>query len=57
MLLIILLYFLLAEHVSGATMSIIRSSRLQCGNQHCSRELLMMDIVVPETCSTLYEVQ
>ena len=23
----------------------------QCGNQHCSRELLMMGIVVPETCS------
>jgi len=22
----------------------------QCGNQHHSRELLMMDIVVPETC-------
>ena len=22
----------------------------QCGNQHCSRELLMMGIVVPETC-------
>ena len=22
----------------------------QCGNQHYSRELLMMDIVVPETC-------
>ena len=22
----------------------------QCGNQHCSRELLMMDTVVPETC-------
>jgi len=23
----------------------------QCGNQHHSRELLMMGIVVPETCS------
>jgi hypothetical protein len=23
----------------------------QCGDQHHSRELLMMDIVVPETCS------
>jgi len=23
----------------------------QCGNQHYSRELLMMDIVVSETCS------
>ena len=23
----------------------------QCGNQHYSRELLMMGIVVPETCS------
>ena len=22
----------------------------QCGNQHYSRELLMMGIVVPETC-------
>ena len=22
----------------------------QCGNQHYSRELLMMDIAVPETC-------
>jgi len=22
----------------------------QCGNQHYSRELLMMEIVVPETC-------
>jgi len=22
----------------------------QCGNQHYNRELLMMDIVVPETC-------
>jgi len=22
----------------------------QCGNQHYSRELLMMDIVVPESC-------
>jgi len=22
----------------------------QCGNQHHSRELLMMDIVMPETC-------
>jgi len=22
----------------------------QCGNQHYSHELLMMDIVVPETC-------
>ena len=22
----------------------------QCGNQHFSRELLMMGIVVPETC-------
>jgi len=22
----------------------------QCGNQHHIRELLMMDIVVPETC-------
>ena len=22
----------------------------QCGNQHCSHELLMMGIVVPETC-------
>jgi len=22
----------------------------QCGNKHYSRELLMMDIVVPETC-------
>ena len=22
----------------------------QCGNQHCSRELLMMGIVMPETC-------
>jgi len=22
----------------------------QCGNQHCSRELLVMGIVVPETC-------
>ena len=22
----------------------------QCGNQHYSRDLLMMDIVVPETC-------
>jgi len=22
----------------------------QCGNQHYSRELLMMDIVVPEIC-------
>jgi len=22
----------------------------KCGNQHYSRELLMMDIVVPETC-------
>ena len=24
----------------------------QCGNKHYSRELLMMGIVVPETCST-----
>jgi len=22
----------------------------QCGNQHHSRELLMMDIIMPETC-------
>ena len=75
--LIILLYFLQAQHVSGTTMPIIRSSLAglslqtghyssltapnlqptanqerndQCGNQHHSRELLMMGIVVPETC-------
>jgi len=28
----------------------------QCGNQHYSREVLMTDIVVPETCSA-YKVQ
>jgi len=75
MLLIILLYFLQAQHVSGTTMPIIRSSCFslqpghyssltapnlqptanqerndQCGNQHYSRELLVMGIAVPETC-------
>jgi len=72
MLLIILLYFLLAQHISGITMPIIRSCRLQaghyssltapnlqhaanqdrndqCGNQHHSREVLMMGLVMPET--------
>ena len=28
-----------------------REQNDQCGNQHFSRELLMMGIVVPETCS------
>ena len=64
MLLIILLYFLSAEHVSGTTMPIIRSSSLsapnfqptttqerddQYGNQHYSSELLMIGIVVSES--------
>ena len=79
-LLIILLYFLWVQHVSGTTMPIIRSSRKdqpcsspqpahysslpapnfqptenherndQCGNQHHGRELLMMGVVMPETC-------
>jgi len=32
----------------GPTASLERND--QCGNQHHSRELLMMGIVVPETC-------
>jgi len=34
--LIILLYFLYAQHVSGTTMPIIRSSRLWCWLPHWS---------------------
>ena len=33
-----------------ATPSIFTERNDQCGNQHHSRELLMMGIVVPETC-------
>jgi len=33
-----------------ATPSIFTERNDQCGNQHYSRELLMMGIVVPETC-------
>jgi len=33
-----------------ATPSIFTDRNDQCGNQHYSRELLMMDIVVAETC-------
>jgi len=38
---------LLAQHVSGTTMPIIRSSRVL---YYYTPELLMMGIVVPETC-------
>jgi len=31
-------------------LSIFTERNNQCGNQHYSRELLMMGIVVPETC-------
>ena len=34
----------------NATASIFTERNDQCGNQHYSRELLMMGIVVPETC-------
>jgi len=34
----------------NATPSIFTERNDQCGNQHYSRELLMMGIVVPETC-------
>ena len=35
---------------TNATPSIFTERNDQCGNQHYSRELLMMGIVVPETC-------
>ena len=35
---------------TDTTSSILTERDDQCGNQHYSRELLMMDIVVPETC-------
>ena len=48
---------LLAQHVSGTTMPIIRSSRLLYSGcclwyfvLYNNLELLMMGIVVPETC-------
>ena len=34
----------------NSTPSIFKEGNDQCGNQHYSRELLMMGIVVPETC-------
>jgi len=34
----------------NVTPSIFTEINDQCGNEHYSRELLMMDIVVPETC-------
>jgi gluconate kinase len=34
----------------NATPSILTEQNDQCGNQHHSHELLMMGIVVPETC-------
>jgi len=66
--LIILLYFLYAQHVSGITMPIMQPGRYsslkapnlqptanqerndQCDNQQHSSELLMMGIVMLETC-------
>jgi len=65
MLLINLLYFLKDQHVSGYNLQPGHYSSLtapnfqptvtqerddQCGNQHYSCVLLMMGIVVPETC-------
>jgi len=65
MLLIVLLYFLEAQHVSGFSLQLGNYSNLpqhnfqptanrerndQCGNQFYSRELLVKGIVVPETC-------
>ena len=38
------------EFYINATPSIFRERNDQCGIQHYSRELLMMGIVVPETC-------
>ena len=46
--LIILLYFLEALYVSGITTN--QEWNDQCGNQHYTRELLVMGIAVPETC-------
>ena len=64
--LIILLYFLQAQHVSGTSAitgstdttpaapnlqpTVNQERNDQRGNQHYSGELLMMSIVVPETC-------
>ena len=44
-----------ARHYSSLTAPILQPTATQerndqCGNQHYSRELLMMGIVVPETC-------
>ena len=48
---------LLAQHVSGTTMPIIRSSRVSYSTKYHRQqplydtlELLMMGIVLPETC-------
>jgi len=38
------------EHTPLRTFSIFTERNDQCDNQHYSRELLMMGIVVPETC-------
>jgi len=52
--LIILLHFLQGEHISGTTMTetivvLIITWALLCPSSG-TRKLLMMDIVVPETC-------
>jgi len=36
--------------ITTLVVSFCKERNDQCGNQHYSRELLMMGIVVPETC-------